>query len=249
MRSKGFDHRFQDSEDTNQEIGQDQLKSKASLRNPQANQIDIEHIITEQKHHPLYGPLAQYLESGTLPQDPQLLKQVITLADYTLLHNEAIYRCPTQKTNRELRAYRLVIPQSCVPKILQMLHSDFPAQHFGILKTFHAARKRFYWPNMYRDIQTYIGSCTVCLENKRSQHRANPPMSLYDKVDIASMWHCDLLGPLPLTKTRNQYIAVCVDRFSRYLVTFPMKRKTQDQFFQGFFENVLCKHGVAAKLY
>ena len=130
-----------------------------------------------------------------------------------------------------------------------MLHSDFPAQHFGILKTFHAARKRFYWPNMYRDIQTYIGSCTVCLENKRSQHRANPPMSLYDKVDIASMWHCDLLGPLPLTKTRNQYIAVCVDRFSRYLVTFPMKRKTQDQFFQGFFENVLCKHGVAAKLF
>ena len=249
LRSKGFDHRFQDSEDTNQEIGQDQLKSKASLRNPQANQIDIEHIITEQKHDPLYGPLAQYLESGTLPQDPQLLKQVITLADYTLLHNEAIYRCPTQKTNRELRAYRLVIPQSCVPKILQMLHSDFPAQHFGILKTFHAARKRFYWPNMYRDIQTYIGSCTVCLENKRSQHRANPPMSLYDKVDIASMWHCDLLGPLPLTKTRNQYIAVCVDRFSRYLVTFPMKRKTQDQFFQGFFENVLCKHGVAAKLF
>ena len=74
LRSKGFDHRFQDSEDTNQEIRQDQLKSKASLRNPQANQIDIEHIITEQKHDPLYGPLAQYLESGTLPQDPPVTK-------------------------------------------------------------------------------------------------------------------------------------------------------------------------------
>ena len=249
LRSKGFDHRFPDSEEIEQELGQERNRTQANIRKAQINQIDIEEIIAEQNQDTLYGALWQYLDSATLPDDIQLTKKVIALADHTLLHDEAIYRCPTQKKSRELYTYKLVIPSSCVPKILKMIHNDYPAQHFGILKTFHWARKRFYWPAMYSDIQAYIGNCSACLQNKRSQHRANPPMALYDKVEISEMWHCDLVGPLPMTKARNQYIAVCVDRFSRYLVTFPMRRKTQEQFLTGFHEHILTKFGICSRVH
>ena len=172
------------------------------------------------------------------------------MENHFILFNDALYRVPKNTRNIEISQYKLVIPAQSVQIVLRMLHSRESGIHLGVYKTFFSARRRFYWLKMYKDIKNYIANCTICLENKRSQHRQNPKMTMFDQCTAPfQVIQVDLLGPLAMTKNRNRYIAVCVDQFSRYLITLPLRRKTQEAFAQGFYDNVLSKYGLINQLH
>ena len=54
----------------------------------------------------------------------------------------------------------------------------------------------------------------------------------------------DILGPLPLTRNKNQYVGVVVDHFSRFTIAFPLHNKTAKCFAHKFYQNVVSVYGL-----
>ena len=49
--------------------------------------------------------------------------------------------------------------------ILKICHDTATnGAHFGRDKTIHKIKKRYFWPSMYKDINTYIKSCILCAQ-------------------------------------------------------------------------------------
>ena len=65
---------------------------------------------------------------------------------------------------------RLVIPSSMREELKMKLH----ASHLGIQACLRRAREAFYWPNMNKDIEEFIGKCSVC--NSYRQQQQKEPM-------------------------------------------------------------------------
>ena len=34
--------------------------------------------------------------------------------------------------------------------------------HMGVQKTFNSIRRRYFWPNLFKDLNEYVGSCVIC---------------------------------------------------------------------------------------
>ncbi|XP_059062766.1 uncharacterized protein K02A2.6-like [Achroia grisella] len=134
-----------------------------------------------------------------------------TLKSYFVRRNE-IY-C---ENNCLMWGYRIIIPMSLRPQILQQLHSS----HMGIVKTKSWARSYVWWPNIDADIEQLCRSCSTCALEMPMPQRAPPQLWPY----IPQPWsrlHIDFLGPL-----HGLTYFVVIDSTSKWLEVFQMTRTT-----------------------
>lgn len=61
---------------------------------------------------------------------------------------------------------KLYVPQVVCVKVLRCCHDVHSAGHFGFVKTLHLTNWQFWWPQMKKDIEEYVKSCTVCATMK-----------------------------------------------------------------------------------
>ena len=50
-------------------------------------------------------------------------------------------------------------------------HDDLLAEHFGIDKTRELVGRKYYWPNLRKDVKNFIRGCDVCLTSKAVRHK------------------------------------------------------------------------------
>ena len=70
----------------------------------------------------------------------------------------------------------MFVPEVIWTKNISWHHDDPLAGHFGIDKTKDFVGRKYYWPSLQRDIETYIKGCDVCLGSKAVRHK------LYDDL-------------------------------------------------------------------
>ena len=51
--------------------------------------------------------------------------------------------------------------------LIKEKHSAGLARHFGIDKILSLLKEKYYWPQMYKDVQNFVKSCGVCQVEKR----------------------------------------------------------------------------------
>ena len=51
--------------------------------------------------------------------------------------------------------------------LIKEKHSGGLAGLFGIDKTLSLLKEKYYWPQMYKDVQKFVNSCGVCQVAKR----------------------------------------------------------------------------------
>lgn len=97
--------------------------------------------------------------------------------------------------------------------------------HMGFKKTLAKIKLRFYWPRMAKEVKQYIQKCNICKECKGSSVPSVPRMG---EQRIANRpWQImslDFVGPITLSKRRNQYLLVILDVFSKWVQIYPLKR-------------------------
>ena len=103
------------------------------------------------------------------------------------------------------------------------------AGYGGHKRTKYKILKHFFWPHLAADVKATCQSCDHCQKTaKRTHLRApmvSPPPHItrpFDKVAI------DVVGPLPMTKSKNRYILTYIDLGSRYPDTVPLSTTTAD---------------------
>lgn len=212
--------------------------------------ISLQNISDEILKDVKWSPVYQYLNNHILPNNRKQANKIRSISESFTISEGALYKVtkfsdPLQELN-----YKLVIPNSLIQTVLKSLHHDITG-HFGLFKTYSNASRFFYWTSMYNSIQRFIGNCQICYKFKRSQHRLRVPMAKFDRPSFPmSDIHMDLIGPLKLTSCkRYRYILVIVDRFSRYVVTSPLRTKSQQEVINAFYRNHVCIHGIPQTIY
>ena len=55
--------------------------------------------------------------------------------------------------------------------MISCYHNDQLAEHFKIDKIQELISRKYYWPSLKKDIETYIWECNVCLASKAARHK------------------------------------------------------------------------------
>ncbi|KAL6420931.1 hypothetical protein ACFW04_013610 [Cataglyphis niger] len=124
-------------------------------------------------------------------------------------------------------------------------HSSAHGGHKGITKTYNRLRPHYYWKNMKKDIQNFIQRCRQCQLKKLTRIKTKQPMvitdtpgSAFDKVSL------DIVGPLPITNTGNQYILTMQDLLTKYSVAVPLREATSLAIADALTKNFICIYGT-----
>ena len=60
--------------------------------------------------------------------------------------------------------------------IIALFHDAPWAGHRGVQYTYQTLRRRFYWPQMRQDVETFVGSCPTCSMNRKNRQQPQGEM-------------------------------------------------------------------------
>lgn len=103
-----------------------------------------------------------------------------------------------------------------IKTILEENHSSAISGHAGYLRTYKRVKENYKWPNMKRDIKTYIKSCQSCQINKGSKSKIAPMQITTTSERPFQRLALDIVGPLPVTENENKYIITMQDDLTKY---------------------------------
>lgn len=147
------------------------------------------------------------------------------------------------------RTKLLVVPDKLKHDVLLCCHDDpMTGAHLGIAKTYGKIRNRYYWDNMFKEIEAYVKSCTHC------QHRKNVPRApagLLQPIKVGSPFKCigvDFLGPFPKSKSGNTFIITATDYATRWAEARAVTNSTAETVANFLIESILCRHGCVEQI-
>ena len=65
----------------------------------------------------------------------------------------------------------LFVPEIIRTKLISRHHNDPLARHVGIDKTKELIGRKYYWPSLRKDVESYVKGCDVCLDLKAVRHK------------------------------------------------------------------------------
>ncbi|GFU73199.1 retrovirus-related Pol polyprotein from transposon 412, partial [Trichonephila clavipes] len=110
-----------------------------------------EKVREDQMADPDIKPLKEFMESSSNKPSWQDIsayspttKQYWALWNSLHLRNGVLYRKFESEDGKTFR-WQLVLPRSRIPEVLKELHGSPTGGHFGVMKTLHRVRGRFFW--------------------------------------------------------------------------------------------------------
>ncbi len=114
-------------------------------------------------------------------------------------------------------------------QILCMYHDSQTAGHPGILVTFNAVSKYYYWPGLHLFVHNYINGCLECQQFKINHHSAKPslvPIHTVLFLHPFSQTSMDFLTNLPLANDGSDSLLVLVDHgLMKGVILIPCTKK------------------------
>ena len=122
----------------------------------------------------------------------------------------------------------LFVPEAIQTEFISWHHNDPLAGHFRINKTKELIDRKYYWPSLRRDVESYVRGCDVCLASKAVRHK---PYDDLQSLPIPTHWWKDLsmdfVTGLPLSSDwkGDSYdsILVIVNRLTKMVHYEPVK--------------------------
>ena len=140
--------------------------------------------------------------------------------------------------------YRLYIPQSLVQEILKNYHENPLSGHAGIFKTYKRLYEVVYWPGMWTDVRSFLKNCVVCQSTKAGNQKPAGKMQQTSVKGPNVMLGIDLMGPLPRSPERKEYLLVVVDYFTRWVELCPLQTATAKTVAQFLRKEIFTRWGI-----
>lgn len=135
---------------------------------------------------------------------------------------------------------RIYIPKSFRKNVFETSHN---LSHPGINSTVKQITKKYFWPDMKKEVAAWTRCCIPCQRAKVNRH-TNAPIGTFNAPDARfAHVHMDIVGPLP-PSAGKQYLLTVVDRFSRWPEAFPIENMTAETCARVFCDNWIARFGV-----
>lgn len=95
--------------------------------------------------------------------------------------------------------------------------------HFGDSKIFSRISEIYYWPVMRKSIYNYVRKCSICAASKSENLPQATLMGSNRNINFPfQLISTDLLGPYQRSKSKNEYVLVVVDWFTKFELVHQM---------------------------
>ena len=121
--------------------------------------------------------------------------------------------------------HQIVVPRVYRPEILNLAHDTPMSGHLGINKTYHKILNHFYWPGLKSDVSRFCKSCHTCQmvgkPNQTIPKAHLQPIPAFDEPFSRIIIDC--VGPLPKTKSGNEYLLTIMCASTRFPEAIPLR--------------------------
>ena len=121
--------------------------------------------------------------------------------------------------------HQIVVPKSYRHEILSIAHESLMSGHLGINKTYHKISNHFYWPGLKSDVSKYCKTCHTCQmvgkPNQTIPKAQLQPIPAFDEPFSRILIDC--VGPLPRTKSGNEYLLTIMCTSTRFPEAIPLR--------------------------
>jgi transposase InsO family protein len=146
---------------------------------------------------------------------------------------------------------RLVVPASMRAELLRSMHEDVrTGGHFGARRALARARKHWWWPRMFTDMEQWVDTCRVCraYEMRRGIPKAVPDLPRMVPNRPWASVYVDAVGPLPRGENGHMYVLVAIDHFTRWAEVKAVRRLTADTFVEWLQQDLIGRWGPMTRL-
>ena len=121
--------------------------------------------------------------------------------------------------------HQIVVPKIYRSEILSLAHETPMSGHLGVNKTYHKILNHFYWPGLKTDVSNYCRSCHTCQvvgkPNQVIPKAGLQPIPAFDEAFSRIIIDC--VGPLPKTKSGNEYLLTIMCASTRFPEAIPLR--------------------------
>ena len=140
---------------------------------------------------------------------------------------------------------RLYVPKHLRTMVVKQYHEY--NGHMGVQKTFNSIKRKYYWPNLFKELNQYVSMCTIC--QTRCLQKIKQPLQETDipPYPMAKL-SLDLSGPYPTSMSGNKYIIAFVDWFSGWPEAYAVPDKTADTVAHLLIEKIFPRFGCPLQI-
>ena len=187
--------------------------------------------------------LIEYLENGSLPEDPVAAKKIATqaLKGYYLVDGILFFEDSTISERR-----RMVVPTQLRRQVLLENHSAVFAGHFGPKKLLQRVSQQYYWPGMKGDTYQVCKSCVTCLSTQGHERRTKPPLKC---IEVGEPFECIGMDikEFDMSSKGNRYALVFQDYLTKWPEVYPLPDHKAPTV-AGCLVDLIWRHGVPSRI-
>lgn len=172
---------------------------------------------------------------------PRLFKQW----DKLQVHNDVLYRVTKDPVTKQKR-FQFVLTQSLRDSALSGIHDL--AGHQGQDRTLSLAKQRFYWPDMEKEVRSYVKCCQRCVFGKTPEPSARAPLESI-RTSAPMELVCVDFWCAEDNKQRSVDVLVVTDHFTKLAHVFPCANQTAKQVAKKLWDNVFCVYGFLERIH
>jgi hypothetical protein len=167
--------------------------------------------------------------------------------DHFILLDNILYK--RQKPKQVSTNDRLVLPKVCRTEIMRSMHDSKFAGHPGMTRMKASLTRKFYWPRMTYDIESWVKCCQVCELSKRGPNKRKSPL-IQDISGVPFQRVAfDIIGPLQTTQQGNRYILVMVDYYTKWSEAYAISDRRAETVANAIMGEWIARHGVPLRLH
>lgn len=141
---------------------------------------------------------------------------------------------------------KIVVPKSLRRTLIGLLHNSAMNAHVGIERSILMAKRRFYWPNMTKDIAEEIKNCVICVQAKQKKMQKNTELGQLPLTsERLSQWFIDIVGPFPSKGPRSpKYLLTMIDNQTKWPEAVCLKSIETEEICEAIMDNLVTRYGV-----
>ncbi|XP_056900058.1 uncharacterized protein LOC130531902 [Takifugu flavidus] len=221
-----------------------QFSAQTTAVNDGLETVDLQQLQLDQSQDPVLSRVQDWIETGQRPAwntvsalDPET-KALYSQWTSLIIRDGLLHRrWQTPGGHRDI--FQLLVSRQLRPRVLQLVHGSVGAGHFGVTKTLHRLRSRFYWPGCRQDVELYVHRCDPCTVQKGPTQRSHAPLQQYQVGAPMERVGVDILG----------YVLVAMDYFTKWPEAYAVPDQSASTTAEHLVNEMFCRFGVPEELH